>query len=95
MANVTECTWGGQERAARVCERRQAERRRMEGAAAAASEGSAGAANAPHSYSGTLPVFQIPGLSISLPSTLGPIQFSPLFLTKEQLHLTWVCVTYH
>ncbi len=39
---------------------------------------------------GSLPVFKIPGLSLTLPTSVGRVDFSPLFLSKEQLHATWV-----
>ncbi len=39
---------------------------------------------------GSLPVFRIPGLSLLLPTSVGQVDFSPLFLSKEQLDATWV-----
>ena len=42
-------------------------------------------------HGGDLPVFGIPGIHISLPTAVGPVSFSPLFLSKEQLDRTWVC----
>ena len=41
-------------------------------------------------HGGDLPVFGIPGIHISLPTAVGPVSFSPLFLSKEQLDRTWV-----
>ena len=39
---------------------------------------------------GTLPLFRIPGLALVLPTTSGHVNFAPLFLSKEQLDITWV-----
>lgn len=39
---------------------------------------------------GTLPLFRIPGLAVVLPTTAGHVDFAPLFLSKEQLDITWV-----
>ena len=41
-------------------------------------------------HGGDLPVFGIPGVHIRLPTAVGPVSFSPLFLSKEQLDRTWV-----
>ena len=41
-------------------------------------------------HGGDLPVFGIPGIHIRLPTAVGPVSFSPLFLSKEQLDRTWV-----
>ena len=43
---------------------------------------------------GTLPLFRIPGLSLVLPTTAGHVDFAPLFLSKEQLDITWVRGSY-
>lgn len=39
---------------------------------------------------GELPVFKLPGFNIRLPTIVGMVSFSPLFLSKEQLNRTWV-----
>lgn len=62
-----------------------------------ASAGGDGQASSQHAqegrwplHGGDLPVFGIPGIHISLPTAVGPVSFSPLFLSKEQLDRTWV-----
>ena len=39
---------------------------------------------------GEMPVFRLPGVQIRLPTAVGMVSFSPLFLSKEQLDRTWV-----
>ncbi|KAK9803898.1 hypothetical protein WJX72_003071 [[Myrmecia] bisecta] len=43
-------------------------------------------------YEGTVPVFSIPGITLTLLTTLGPVEFRPLFLSKDQLDLAVVAV---
>ena len=62
--------------------------------ASAGADGQAGSQHAQGDrwplHGGDLPVFGIPGIHISLPTAVGPVSFSPLFLSKEQLDRTWV-----
>ena len=44
---------------------------------------------------GSLPVFRIPGLSLMMPTSVGHVDLSPVFLSKEQLLATWVCFHIH
>ena len=37
-----------------------------------------------------LPVFRLPGVLVQLPTTVGMVCFSPVFLSKDQLERTWV-----
>ena len=39
---------------------------------------------------GTLPVYRIPGLALQLPTSAGDVDFTPLFLSRKQLDITWV-----
>ena len=45
--------------------------------------------------SGEMPVFRLPGVLIRLPTAVGIVSFSPLFLSKEQLTRTWVSTPLH
>jgi hypothetical protein len=74
-----------QERALKGYAERQARRSRAGASQEAGKAGSDG-----HDCTGTLPVFRIPGLAIILPSSIGPIRFTPLFLSSDQLQKTWV-----
>ena len=38
-----------------------------------------------------VPVFRLPGIEIRLPTAVGIVSFTPLFLSKRQLESTWVC----
>ena len=49
-----------------------------------------GASTVQEHLAGTLPLFRIPGLALVLPTTAGQVNFAPLFLSKEQLDITWV-----
>ena len=44
---------------------------------------------------GEMPVFRLPGVQIRLPTAVGIVSFSPLFLSKEQLTRTWVSAPFH
>ena len=44
---------------------------------------------------GELPVFRLPGVQIKLPTAVGVVSFSPLFLSKKQLDKTWVSTALH
>ncbi len=37
-----------------------------------------------------LPVFRLPGVLVQLPTAVGIVCFSPVFLSKDQLDKTWV-----
>ena len=39
---------------------------------------------------GEVPVFRLPGVKIRLPTAVGMVTFSPLFMSKKQLSRTWV-----
>ncbi|KAK9905595.1 hypothetical protein WJX75_002710 [Coccomyxa subellipsoidea] len=41
---------------------------------------------------GSLPVFRIPGLSLMMPTSVGHVDLSPVFLSKEQLLATWAAI---
>jgi hypothetical protein len=65
-----------------------------DGVAAAGEEAAPppGLRSAADELQGTLPVFRIPGLALTLPTSAGAVDFTPLFLSKQQLDLTWVRV---
>ena len=44
---------------------------------------------------GEMPVFRLPGVQIKLPTAVGVVSFSPLFLSKKQLDRTWVSTDLH